>query len=239
MTGDGASGYDRRSRQLHLPIQAGGGEDEQGGAVGSARSPDSVTLRSWAVQAPRIGGRSYQGVCIIARVRHVAYQQQSTTFRRTSGILGLTYDGKGFVTGGGGSIDTTHRGVVSVVLEDEDGRHCTQELPAELSALPDSVIRLDQINGRVVAATNISGRQDRLLLLGPSGFIGRATFSKVHGVLIVATIMSAGQILSPHPLAGLAMTGACATMPLLRFRRIQMLRRQRAELKRYMVEVLS
>ncbi|NYD89021.1 hypothetical protein [Sphingomonas melonis] len=173
------------------------------------------------------------------RLRSPGYQQHATTFGRTAGVLGLSSDGNGFVTGGGGFIDTTHRGVVSVVLEDESGRHSTQELPSDISVLQDGIVRLDQVNGRIIAATNLTGRQNAMVLLGPSGFIEAASFTRMHGALMIATVLMAGQTLSPRPFLGLTMTAALASLPILRFRRIRMLRRQRAELKDYMIEVMS
>ncbi|NYD89036.1 hypothetical protein [Sphingomonas melonis] len=222
------------------PLTTDFDQDWKGGLATTGQGDrSSLPLRSWMVAPRRIGGRTYQGECIIARVRHVTYQQQSTTSGRTAGILGLSSDGAGFVTGGGGFIDTTHQGVVNVVLEDEVGRHMTLELPSEISVLPDSIVRLDQVNGRMIAATNITGRQGRIITLGPSGFIEAASFTKLHAALTIAAMMMAGQILSPHFLAGLAMTAALAALPVHRFQRIQSLRRQRAELKNYMLEVLS
>lgn len=213
------------------------------GAEGADASDPAVqaagSLRSWLMQPRRIGGTMYQGGCVIARVRHVTYQQQSTTYGRSAGVFGLTSDGRGFVTGGGGFVDTDHRGVVNVVVEDEDGRHSTHELPSELALLEDSTLRLDLINDRIVSATNLTGRQGGVVLLGPSAFIGAASFTKLHGLLMLATVLMAGQILSSHPIAGLAMTGALATLPLMRMRRIQELKRRRVELKNYMLEVMS
>lgn len=211
----------------------------EGAEAVSAPVATSSRLRSWLIQCRRIGGTTYQGGCIIARVRHVTYQQQSTTYGRSAGVFGLTSNGRGFVTGGGGFVDTDHRGVVSVVVEDGNARHTTHELPSEMALLEGSILRLDLINDRLVSATNLTGRQGGVILLGPSAFIGTASFTKMHGVLMLATALMAGQILSPHPIAGLAMTGAFVTLPLLRLRRIRELKHQRVELKNYMLEVMS
>jgi len=203
-------------------------------------SPSTVTrLRSWIIQHRRIGDATYHGECSIVRVRHVTYQQQSTTQGRSAGVFGLTSDGRGFVTGGGGFVDTEHRGVVSIVVEDECGRHTTRELPSEIPALEGGLLRLDLINGRLVGATNITGQQGTVVLLGPSAFIGSASFTKRHGFLMVAAVLMAGQIFSSHPIAGLAMTAAFAALPIMRFRQIQHLKRQRVELKNYMIEVMT
>ncbi|MES3150831.1 hypothetical protein [Sphingomonas faeni] len=211
----------------------------EGAEAVSARVAASGGLRSWLIQPRRIGGTTYHGRCVIARVRHVTYQQQSTTHGRSAGVFGLASDGRGFVTGGGGFVDTDHRGVISVVVEDEDARHTTHELPSEMALLEGGILRLDLINDSLVSAANLTGRQDGIVLLGPSAFIGTASFTKLHGVLMFATLLMAGQILSPHPIAGLAMTGAFATLPLLRLRRIRELRHERLELKNYMLEVMS
>jgi len=228
---DHGHGAERR-RGLHE--LDGGKEDTVNQVVQTARR-----LRSWSIQPRRIGGTTYQGGRVIARVRHVTYQQQSTTYGRSAGVFGLTSNGRGFVTGGGGFVDTDHRGVVNVVVEDEDGRHSTHELPSELALLEGSALRLDTINGRIVSATNLTGRQDGVVLLGPSAFIGTASFTKLHGLLMLATVLMAGQILSSHPIAGLAMTGAFAALPLMRLHQIQELKRRRVELKNYMLEVMS
>lgn len=196
-------------------------------------------LRSWVVPPRRIGGTTYQGECSIVRVLHASYQQQSTTFGRTAGVFGLASDGRGFVTGGGGFVDTTHQGIVSVVLEDEHGRHATRELPSSTSALEGGVVRLDFINGNLVAVTNLSGRQARTLLLGPSAFIERTTLTRTHGVLLLATLLSAGQLGSAHPLEAAAFTAAFGVAPALRLRRMQSDARSRRRLEQYMVEVLS
>jgi len=199
----------------------------------------SHPLRSWLIPPRRIAGRTYQGECVVARVRHVTYQQQSTIYGSSAGVFGVSDRGTGFVAGGGGFVDTVHRGVVSVVLEDEAGRHVTEELPASVSLLDDGVVRLDRINGHLIAATNLTGRQGSIVLLGPSAFIDRIGFTRLHGVLMVATVMMAGQMLSDHPFRGAALTAACAALPLLRYRRIQAVKRQRDRLKDYMVEVMS
>lgn len=203
-----------------------------------ATQPPPTKLRNWMLSPRRIGGTRYSGECIIARVRHATYQQHSTTHGRSAGVFGLTSDGRGFVTGGGGFVDTTHRGVVSVVLEDETGRHVTQELPSELALLEGGIIRLDLINGLVVCATNLTGRQGPVVLLGPSAFISSTTFTKRHVVLIVATLLMAGQILSAHPIAGLATTVAFAALPFIRLLQIQRSKRERTQLKDYMLEVM-
>jgi hypothetical protein len=208
--------------------------------VSSSGSPaKSIRPRSWSIQPRRIVGTRYHGECVVARVRQATYQQQSTTHGRSAGVFGLTSDGRGFVTGGSGTVNTEHRGVVAVVLEAEDGRHTSQELPAELAVLEGGLLRLDLINGNVFSATNLTGRQGAMLLLGPSAFIAPASFTKGHAFLMVATVFMAGQILSPHPVAGLGMTALFAALPLARFLQIQKSKRGRLELKNYMVEVMS
>ncbi len=196
-------------------------------------------LRNWLVPIRRIGSATYQGECVIACARHVSYQQQSTTFGSSSGVFGLTGNGNGFVTGGGGFVDTVHRGVVSVVLEDDGGRHVTEELPSGVAIMNGGVVRLDRINGRLIAVTNMTGRQDAHVLLGPSAFIGSLTLTKRHGVLMLAALMMAGQAFSPHPFAGIAMTGALAALPILRLRKMHALKRDRQKFKNYMLEVMS
>lgn len=235
--GDGRHPRNRVVEPVHSKYP--GSLDVSGAGVVDACSTTSIRLRSWTVQPRRIGGTAYQGGCIIARIRHATYQQQSTTHGRSAGVFGLTSDGNGFVTGGGGYVDTHHRGVVSVVIEDENARHTTQELPSEMALLEGGILRIDLINGRVVAATNLSGRQGTLVLLGPSAFIGSASFTKLHGFLMLAAVLMAGQILSSHPIAGLAMTGAFAALPFTRLRKIRELKRRRVELKDYMLEVMS
>jgi hypothetical protein len=201
--------------------------------------PVVLALRSWVVPPRRIGGTTYQGECRIVRVRHASYHQQSTTFGRTSGVFGLASDGHGFVTGGGGFVDTTHRGVVSVVVEDEHGYHEAQELPSSTSALEGGVIRLDFINANLIAVTNLSGRQPPTLLLGPSAFIARTTLTRTHGALLLAALVSAGQLGSAHPLEAAALTAAFGVAPAMRLRRLQSEARARRLLEQYMVEVLS
>ncbi len=227
---DDGPGANVRSDEPSFRLASAG---DGGGAAGE------LALGNWVIQPRRIGGRVYQGDCSILQVRNATYQQQSTTFGRTTGVFGLSGDGHGFVTGGGGFVDTSHRGVISTVVEDEYGRHTTVELPAEASVLPDSVIRLDRINGHVIAVTNMSGRQGALLLLAPSAFVAGIGFTRIHGVLMLATVLMAGQILSPHPIGGLSLTLACAALPVLRWRRIRNLQQQRHALKDYMVEVMS
>ncbi len=208
--------------------------------VSSGDSPaKSIRPRSWSIQPRRIVGTTYHGECVVAQVRQATYQQQSTTHGRSAGVFGLTSNGRGFVTGGGGTVNTEHRGVVAVVLEDEDGRHMSQELPAELAVLEGGLVRLDLINGNVFSATNLTGRQGAVVLLGPSAFIPSASFTKGHAFLMVATVLMAGQILSPHPFAGLGMTCLFAALPLTRFLQIQTSKRGRVELKNYMLEVMS
>ncbi|MBW6528475.1 hypothetical protein KZ813_16650 [Sphingomonas sp. RHCKR7] len=195
-------------------------------------------LRSWTIQPRRIGGRTYQGECQIARVLSATYQQQSTTFGRTAGILGLSSDGRGFVTGGGGFVDTVHRGLVSAVMEDETGRHLSEELPAAVAALEGSVLRLDRVNGRLVAVTNVTGRQQRITLLGSEAFIGRPPFTRRDGILLLAAIVSVGQIAS-HPLPALALATVFGALPVIRLRRIALMHRRRTSLSGYIEEVTS
>jgi hypothetical protein len=216
---------------------------QNSGAV-TARSADApqpplIQLRNWMLSPRRIGGARYRGECIIARVRQATYQQQSTTHGSSAGVFGLSSDGRGLVTGGGGFVTTAHRGMVSAVLEDETGRHVTQELPPEMALLEGGILRLDLINGTVVCATNLTGRQGPVVLLGPSAFISSATFTKRHAVLMIATVLMAGQILSAHPIAGLATTAAFAALPFIRLRQIQRSKRERTQLKDYMLEVMS
>lgn len=196
-------------------------------------------LRTWLVPPRRIHGVGYQGECMIAHVRHATYQQQSTTFGSSSAVFGLTGRGTGFVTGGGGFVDTVHRGVVSVVLEDAAGRHTNLELPAEMAILEGSVVRLDCINGNVVAATNMSGRQERIVLLGPSAFIGRMTLTKRHVLLLIGAVMMFPQVLSPHPFVAIATTAALAALPLRRMMEIRSRADRRKRLGHYMAEVMS
>lgn len=206
--------------------------------VSSSSGAVAPVLRSWLVQPSRIGARTYQGACVIGRVRRSTYQRQSTTFGRTAGVFGLSSDGRGFVTGGGGFVDTVHEGVVSVVLEDEDGRHSNLDLPAITALLEDSVVRIDSINSHPVAVTNMTGRQGPVMLLGPASFIDEVTFAPRHGVLLVAALLAVGQI-ATHPLAATAFAAAFGAAPLLRLRRMAAMRRQRASLGRYISEVMS
>lgn len=196
-------------------------------------------LRSWLVPACRIDGVGYQGDCLIARVRLASYQQQSTTFGSTSGVFGLSGRGSGFVTGGGGYVDTVHRGVVSVVIEDASGMHSNMELPSGSAVLDGSVVRLDRINGRVIAVTNVTGRQEPVILLGPSAFIDRRTLTKRHALLLTGAAMMVPQVLSPHPFLAIATTAALAAPPLLRLSRMRAQARQRKRFKEYMLEVMS
>lgn len=207
-------------------------------AIRGAEGP-AVPLRSWLVPPRRIEGIGYQGDCLIARVRLASYQQQSTTFGSSSGVFGLTGRGAGFVAGGGGFVDTVHRGVVSVVLEDAAGVHTNLELPAEVAVLDGGVVRLDRINGRVVAATNLTGGQEPVILLGPSAFIDRATLTKRHILLLIGAAMMVPQILSPHPFLAIGLAAALAVPPLLRLRRMRSQARQRRQFKDYMLEVMS
>jgi hypothetical protein len=199
----------------------------------------AIPLRSWLVPSRRIGGIGYQGDCLIARVRLASYQQQSTTFGSSSGVFGLAGRGAGFVAGGGGFVDTVHRGVVSVVLEDAAGMHANLELPAELAVLDGGIVRLDRINGRVVAATNLTGGRELVILLGPSAFIDRTTLTKRHVLLLIGAAMMVPQILSPHPFLAIGSAAALAAPPLLRLRRMRSQARQRRQFKDYMLEVMS
>jgi hypothetical protein len=151
----------------------------------------SHSLKSWRLSPKRIGAKSYQGHCVVAQAVHVAYQQQSTTFGRTAGVFGLSKDGDGFVTGGGGFVDTVHRGVVTAVFRDDDGAEQTHELPAAVAAREGTVTRLDMIGGNVIAATNLSGKGRLLQLMDASSFIDVPSLSKgeialgVIGVLLI------------------------------------------------------
>jgi hypothetical protein len=201
-------------------------------------TPTLPALKSWIIPPRRIGGRTYQGECVLARVRHATYQQQSTTFGRTAGVFGLSTNGNGLVTGGGGFIDTVHQGIVSLVLEDAAGRHVTQELPATVAALENGMVRLDLIDGRLIAATNLSGRQRPILLLGPAAFIEAPSFTRRDGALLLAALVSAGQFLA-HPLVATALTVVFGLVPGLRLRRMSIVRRRRSEFGDYMTEVMS
>ncbi|MGP7795590.1 hypothetical protein [Sphingomonas sp. CLY1604] len=196
-------------------------------------------LRSWLAPPRRIGGVAYQGDCVIVRVRQATYQQQSTTFGASSAVFGLAGRGTGFVAGGSGFVDTVHRGVVSVVLEDAAGAHENLELPAELALLEGGTVRLDRINGHVFAATNMSGRQGRVVLLGPSAFVGRMTLGKRHVLLLIGSAMMVPQIFSPHPFLAIATTVCLAVVPLHRMREIRAREDRRERLGSYMAEVMS
>lgn len=199
----------------------------------------ALESRRWLVTPRRIGGTLYQGDCLVARVLHVSYQQQSTVYGSSGGVFGLSHAGSGLVGGGGGYVDTIHRGIVSVVIEAEDGGHATHELPASVSALANGMLRLDRINGQLVAVTNVTGRQAAIIVLGPSTFIGTIGFARRHAILAVATVMMAGQLLSSHPLRAAVATLLCAALPLLRLRRIRMAERDRERFKNYMLEVMT
>lgn len=222
---------------ITVPDRAARVEIEIAGMDG-AHAPTSP-LRSWLVPPRRIDGVAYQGDCLVACVRMASYQQQSTTFGSSSGVLGLAGRGGGFVAGGGGYVDTVHRGVVSVVLEDAAGRHANLELPAELAILDGGVVRLDRINGRVIAATNMTGRQEPVILLGPSAFIDRTTLTKRHVLLLIGAAMMAPQAFSPHPFLAIATAATLAAVPLLRLRRMRAQARRRKQFKDYMLDVMS
>lgn len=197
------------------------------------------SLQAWAVQPRRIGGRSYRGECLIARVRRASYRQQSTTFGSTSGTFGLTSDGRGFVAGGGGYIDTVHDSIVTVVLEDHTGRLATHDLPATASALEDAILRLDHVNDRLVAVTNITGQQRPILLLGPSAFIQSMPFTQRHGLLLLVALVAAGQMTSSHPLLAGSLAIAFGIAPVLRLLRMRSISRRKAQLGDYIADVMS
>ncbi len=207
-------------------------------AVDGVQAP-VFPLRNWLVPPCRIGGNRYQGDCVVACVRMASYQQQSTTFGSTAGVFGLAGGGAGFVTGGSGFVHTVHRGLVSVVLEDAGGKHANVELPAELAVLDGGVVRLDRINGQVIAATNVSGRQEPVILLGPSAFIDRTTLTKRHLLLLVGAAMMVPQIFTPHPFMAVGTAAALAAIPVLRIRKMRAQASQRKRFKEYMLEVMS
>lgn len=228
-------GWQRRPSSITLSHEGAGPMDMTNPVKPGELAP---ALRSWLVQPRRIGSRTYQGACVIGRIRSTTYQRQSTTFGRTAGVFGLSSDGKGFVTGGGGFVDTVHEGIVSVILEDEDGRHSNLDLPAATALLEGGVARIDSIDSHPVAVTNMTGRQEPVMLLGPSAFIDEVAFAPRHGVLLIAALLSLGQV-AYHPLGATAFAIAFGAAPLLRLRCMAMMRRNRASLGRYIGEVMS
>lgn len=193
----------------------------------------SHPLKSWMVAPRRIGKRTYRGHCVVAEAMHVTYQQQSTTFGRSAGVFGLSKDGDGFVTGGGGFVDTIHRGVVTVVFQDEEGVEQTHELPAAVASRVGSVARLDLVNGHVAAATNLTGKGRLLQLLSPADFIALPTLRKREIALGVV-----GLLLIANGSFEVKLLGALfAAVPAWRIWRIVEAHRHRRELGDYMAEI--
>lgn len=197
------------------------------------------TPRTWLVRPRRIGFRTFRGECRIVRVRHISYQHLSTTFGQMGGVFGLATAGRGVVSGGGGFVDTAHQAIVSAVLEDEQGRHAVQDLPAAAAVLEGGLVRIDAVNGRMVAVTNLSGRQDRIIILGPSAFIGGVSFTTLHGVLLLAALVAGAQIPRGHESVALPAALLLGVLPMFRLCRMRLAGRRRDRLKDYMVEVMS
>lgn len=196
-------------------------------------------LRSWSISPRRIGGKTYQGSCVVAQAMHCTYQQQSTTYGRTAGVFGLSKDGDGFVTGGGGFVDTKHKGVVTVVFQDEDGAEQTHELPAQVAARDGTIARLDMIGGNVIAATNLSGKGRHLQLMDASSFIAMpraSTFEVILGVVSVLMILTA---FSDFDVSQMGWGLVVGLIPGIKLYRIQKARSERRELNGYMGEVFA
>ncbi|MEZ0496784.1 hypothetical protein [Sphingomonas sp. IW22] len=196
-------------------------------------------LKSWMLSPRKIGNRRYQGHCVIAEAMHVTYQQQSTTFGRTAGVFGLSKDGDGFVTGGGGFVDTVHKGVVTVVFRDEDGAEQTHELPAAVATRNGTVARLDMMGSNVIGATNLSGKGRFLQLMDASSFIAMPKLLKREILLaVVALFMITGAL--PRGDTQILFWGLVAALfPAIKIWRIVKARSERRELNGYMGEVFA
>lgn len=196
-------------------------------------------LKSWMVPPKTIGNRTFRGSCVVAEAMHVTYQQQSTTFGRTAGVFGLSKDGDGFVTGGGGFVDTVHKGVVTAVFRDQDGAEQTLELPAGVAAREGAVTRLDMIDSKVISATNISGKGRLIRVLDATSFIDMPTLGRFEIALaIIGTLM----VFIGLPKGDMSVTfwGLVAIgVGAFKIWRISKAKRERRELEEYMGEVCA
>lgn len=196
-------------------------------------------LRSWALSPRKIGRHTYEGHCVVAQAMHVTYQQQSTTFGRTAGVFGLSKDGDGFVTGGGGFVNTVHKGVVTVVFCDEGGAEQTHELPAAVAAREGAVARLDMIGRNVIGATNLSGKGRHMQLMSSANFIDMPKLHKSHILLgVVAAILIHGSLVLGWTNA-LSWGLVLGAIPGVRIWQIISARKQRRELDAYIGEVFA
>lgn len=198
----------------------------------------SHSLKSWVLPLRRIGGKDYQGHCVIAEAMMVTYQQQSTTFGRTAGVFGIGIKGDSFVGGGGGFVDTSHRGVVTIVFRDTNGTEQTHELPAALAARAGSVARLDMMGSNVIAATNLSGKGRFLQLMDSSNFVAMPKFTKTDIVLaVIAMLLLFNGIGTFSSMVGWGLIAAIA--PALKAWRIVKARQHRRDVDSYMGEVFA
>lgn len=137
-------------------------------------------LEGWRIESRKIGRRRYQGSTTVCRVVDVTYQQKSHTHGYISGVAGFSIDGYGLTGGGGGFVSTEHENVATVIVRDGDGFEQQIELPARVAVRPETIVRLDSINGRLIGATNLSGRGGLVMLAQWEDFFPRSRFRKTY-----------------------------------------------------------
>lgn len=198
--------------------------------VGLSDINRSKTLSSFQIEEMKIGEDVYRGFTSIVLCRHATYQQKTQVFGYIAPTVGFSSKGSGATFGAGGAISSQNESVITVVYVNSSGIEATTELPASVSALDGTLLRLDFINNSLVAATNLSGKQAPRILLGPGSFLEQIRWSWFYAVsAIIAMLCQSEPILFILFLTPLA---------IFIYRRVKR-NREREQLAEYMNRVLA
>jgi hypothetical protein len=157
-----------------------------------ANDEDQKSVQLWIdVTLPsKIGRTTYNGHSQQVQVLDATYQQKMHVFGEIAPTKGATYDGYGAVYGGGGSIQSRNESVVLIVYRCKDGSEHSLELPSSLSPRAGGLFRFDWLNGHLICAHNISGKQAPRQLLGPFDFIPPVPLLKRDIALAIAAVLA-------------------------------------------------
>lgn len=175
--------------------------------VSKSDSPMSLRLKDWIVPPRQIGRMAYQGRCVMFETMQTTYQQQSTTFGRTAGVGGFIWDGYGGIGGGGGFVDTVHRGVVTAIVRYEDGKEEALELPAQTALREGSIGRIDYVNHQMAFVRNLSGGGAIIALRSPADYIALPMLTKRDAFMSII-----GVCMLPAAIGSLAIAGVAAVL---------------------------